>query len=152
AWWLGDAIGDLIVAPLILTWSLPRRRTIRWGRMAEAAALGVLLILMSVLLFEVAQQAPGGLLAAFLVWAAIRFEQRGVSVAMFLLSTVAIWATVRGHGPYSGGSVEEDLFRLQAFMALNASTFLVLGTVTSERRRAREEAEAANRSKDRFLA
>jgi signal transduction histidine kinase/ActR/RegA family two-component response regulator len=152
AWWLGDAIGALIVAPLILTWSLPRGRPIRWRRLAEFGALAVLVILMSVLLFEVAEQAPGGLLAPFLVWAAIRFEQRGASGAMFLLSTVAIWATVRGHGPYSGGLIEDDLFRLQAFMALNASTFLVLATVTSERRRAREEAESANRSKDRFLA
>src|SRR5262249_54363016 len=95
AWWLGDAIGDLIVAPLILTWALPRRKPIRWRRMAEATALAVLLILMSVLLFEVMQQAPGGLLGPLLVWAAIRFEQKGASGAMFLLSAVAIWATVR---------------------------------------------------------
>jgi len=152
AWWLGDAIGALVIAPLILTWRFPPGRVIGGRRIAEAAALALLLVLMALMIFEVAEQAPGGLLGPLLVWAAIRFEQRGASGAIFILSVIAVWATVRGHGPYAGGTVEDDLFRLQAFMALNASTFLVLGTVTSERRRAREEAEAANRSKDRFLA
>jgi signal transduction histidine kinase len=157
AWWLGDAIGDLILAPLLLTWGFAPKKFGSSRRWWEAVVLGIFLALMSVSVFEIAQRAPGALLAPLLVWAAVRFEQQGAAGAMFLVSSIAIWATVRGHGPFGlgtieEGTIEESLFRQQAFMALNAGTFLVLGAVTSERRRAQEEAEAANRSKDRFLA
>jgi signal transduction histidine kinase/CheY-like chemotaxis protein len=152
AWWLGDAIADLVLAPFLLTWGYARRDRLSPARIWEGGALGVLLVLMSILVFEVSQQAPGALLAPLLVWAAVRFEQQGASGAMFLVCTIAVWATLRGHGPFARDSIEDSLFRLQAYMALNAGTFLVLGALTSERRRAREEAEEANRSKDRFLA
>ncbi len=152
AWWLGDAIGDLIVAPLLLTlFAAPDPRPVR-PRLAEAAALGFSLLLASVLLFELTTGGIAALLSPLLVWAAIRFEQRGAARSVFLIAVIAVWATVRGHGPFAGGSVEEGLFALQAFMALTSGTFLVLGALTAERRRAREESEAANRAKDRFLA
>jgi signal transduction histidine kinase/CheY-like chemotaxis protein len=152
AWWLGDAIGDLIVAPLLLTWGFSRAVPDRPARRWEAAALAVALGLVSVYLFDGGRETMASLLAPFLVWAALRFEQRGAARAMFFVSAIAIWATARGHGPFIRDSIESGLFQLQAFMALTAGTFLVLGAATSERRRAKEEAEGANQTKDRFLA
>ena len=152
AWWLGDAIGDLIFAPLLLTWAPPRDVPARPARRLEAALLAVSLALVSVFLFDATRDGMASLLAPFLVWASIRFEQRGAARSMFFVSAVAIWATSRGHGPFVRDSVESSLFLLQAFMALTAGTFLVLGAVTAERRRAKEEAEAASQTKDRFLA
>ena len=141
-WWLGDAIGDLIVAPLLLTWPRPRMR-LPGKRVAEAAALAVLLALASYLIFERTHDGMASLLSPLLIWAAIRFEQRGAVAATFLVSCIAVWATTRGHGPFMRGTVEEGLFLLQTFMALTAATFLVLAALTSERRRAAEERVSA---------
>lgn len=152
AWWLGDAIGDLIVAPLLLTWIPTGDAAGRDSRRAEGAALTVALAVASVYIFDVTRGGMATLLAPLLVWAAIRFEQRGAATSMFLVASIAIWGTSRGHGLFAGSTVESSLFELQAFMAVTAATFLVLGAATAERRRAREEAEAANRAKDRFLA
>lgn len=152
AWWLGDAIGDLIFAPLLLTWAPARDVSTRRTRWLEAAALAVSLALAGVYIFDATRGGMAALLAPFLVWAALRFELRGAARAMFFVSVIAIWGTTRGHGPFARDTVESGLFDLQAFMALTASTFLVLGAATAERRRAQEEAEAANRAKDRFLA
>jgi signal transduction histidine kinase len=152
AWWLGDAIGDLIVAPLLLTFPRRRQERVPRRRLAEAGLLGVLLTLASYLLFVHTQNGTAWLLSPLLIWAALRFEQGGAARATFVVSIIAIWATTRGHGPFSTGTVEEGLFLLQAFMAVNAATFLVLGTVSGERRRAAEDASEANRAKDRFLA
>jgi signal transduction histidine kinase/CheY-like chemotaxis protein len=152
AWWLGDAIGDLIVAPLLLTWLPTSDTALRRPRRLEAAALVVTILVASVAVFEATRGGMASLLAPLLVWAAIRFEQRGASLAMFCVAVVAIWGTARGHGPFVRDSVEESLFDLQAFVAVTAATFQVLGAVTAERRRAREESEAANQAKDRFLA
>ena len=38
SWWLGDAIGALLVAPMILVWATARRPLVRPERMPEAAA------------------------------------------------------------------------------------------------------------------
>jgi signal transduction histidine kinase/CheY-like chemotaxis protein len=99
------------------------------------------------------------LLSPLLIWAAVRFDVRGAARAAFLVSVIAVWATARGHGPFVRGSISESLAAGQAYMALTAATFLVLGAVIAERRRAeaelrraRDEAEGANRAKDQFLA
>ncbi len=150
AWWLGDAIGDLIVAPLLLTWVTPGGLR-RPSRILESLALGACLVLASLHRFQ-SGHGIVSLLGPVLVWAALRFEQRGAARAVFVVTAIAVWATARGQGPFVGGSIVSGLFDLQAFMAVTAGTFLVLGAAISERRRARDEAEAANRSKDRFLA
>lgn len=61
------------------------------------------------------------------------------------MAAIAVWATAHGHGPFASPVIEEGLIRLQAFMALTAVTFLVLGAMTLERGReeqARRRAEA----------
>lgn len=152
AWWLGDAIGALIVAPVLLTWTPARVRRSSPLRFAEACALGVLLVGTSAFLFEWTADGMASLLSPLLIWAAIRFEQRGAARATLLVSAIAVWATARGHGPFARQTIEEGLFSLQAFMALTAGTFLVLGVITAERRRSQEDTETANRAKDQFLA
>src|SRR5262249_57640130 len=50
-WWLGDSMGDLVVAPLLLTWAGWRRKPWRPRRVAEAAALLLGLVAVSLLVF-----------------------------------------------------------------------------------------------------
>jgi signal transduction histidine kinase/ActR/RegA family two-component response regulator len=159
AWWLGDAIGDLVVAPLLLTWKPAPDAHAPRGRVAEAGLLGILLVAASLLIFDVTSQDMPSLLLPLLVWAAIRFDERGAARATFVVSAIAVWATLRGHGPFVRVTIPEGLFSLQVFVGLTAATFLVLGAVMSERRRAeaelrrtKDEAEAANHAKDQFLA
>jgi signal transduction histidine kinase len=94
-----------------------------------------------------------------LIWAALRFGQRGAVAATFLTSVVAVWGTASGHGPFARPVLHESLFALQAFMAVTAATFLVLGASIAERRRAletlrqaHEQVAEANRAKSEFLA
>ena len=50
-WWLGDAMGDLVVAPLLLTWAGWHRLPWRPRRVAEAGALLLGLVAVSLLVF-----------------------------------------------------------------------------------------------------
>jgi signal transduction histidine kinase/CheY-like chemotaxis protein len=158
AWWLGDSIGILVITPLLLTWRREQRSPIRQRRI-ESYALALLLALATLFLFYMTSERLSVLVAPFLIWAAVRFEVPGAARANFLAATIAVWATIHGHGPFAEGSIALGLLRLQATVAATASTFLVLGAMTAERRRAerellraRDEAEEASRSKDRFLA
>jgi len=143
AWWLGDVIGDLVVAPLLLSWSAaPRPRA---GRrvIVEVAAVAAALAGMGFFVFFTGQPIPyeRGFPQAYLVfppliWAALRFGVRGATVATFGASALAVAGTALGYGPFASASLSGSLTQLQAFMAIVAVTVLMLGVVSAERERA----------------
>jgi signal transduction histidine kinase/ActR/RegA family two-component response regulator len=141
-WWLGDAIGALLVAPAILTWACRRSSISLSRRRAEAAILiaGVMVIGQIIFSDRFETTAPVHQLAylvfPFLVWAALRFGQRGTATVILLASAMTIWGTVRGLGPFSGPSVSISLIQLQIFMAVVAVTALMLAAALAEHRTA----------------
>ena len=48
----------------------------------------------------------------FLLWAAFRFGQREVATAIALLSSIAVWGTLGGHGPFVQTTQDESLVLL----------------------------------------
>src|SRR2546426_6335126 len=101
-----------------------------------------------------------------LLWAAFRFRQREAAVLIAVLSGIAIWAMLRGSGPFAGVTANESLLLLQSFMGTVSVMILSAAALVEERRRverdredllareqaARAEAEGAGRAKDEFLA
>jgi len=164
-WWLGDATGDLLIAPLIILWSIPSKR--RWNR-REAVEVGILLLI----LFVLSEAVFGGWLAisaknypiAFIcgpivIWMAFRFTQRETASGIFILSAIAIWGTLHGFGPFLGETENQSLLVLQSWTAVLTITAMALSAGMAERRRAEEAlqqqnaaVETANRTKDHFLA
>src|SRR5207247_1584667 len=120
-WWSGDALGDVLVAPLLLTWARATRPAGRWP---EAAALVVLLVLLTVLLLR---SPITYVYAVFpvVVWAAARFGPRGSATATALIAGLMIWQTLRGLGPFGSATPAEHLTLPQAFLAVAAVTGLV---------------------------
>jgi len=146
-WWQGDMLGDLVAAPFLLTWvSAPWYRTTN-ARAVEAAVLGAALLGTSLLLLGGDSTNPSGL-AAFqqpttllplLIWATLRFGTPGASAATILVSSVAVWTTALGRGPFIRPELHQSLAVLQGFMSVVAVTFLVLGAVIGERQRVERE-------------
>jgi len=167
AWWVGDLMGDLLVAPIILIWTCaPRARfRLRWP---EAIGLATAVVVVSTYTFfnrtSIAPLGPDPfrqtyMLFPVLIWAALRFGQRGAMTAAIVVSVIAVWGTALGYGPFVHPALHESLLALQTFMAIVAATFLVMGATITERRRAEEDAiaaqhaaDAANRVKGEFLA
>ncbi|HET9386600.1 MAG TPA: MASE1 domain-containing protein [Gemmatimonadales bacterium] len=156
AWWQGDVLGDLVVAPFLLTWVSAPWYRLTTRRAAEAVALGVAILGASWFLLS-GSAVPATGLSAFrqpttllplLIWAGLRFGTQGASAATLLVSAVAIWSTALGHGPFIRPELHDSLAVLQAFMSVVAVTFLVMGAVTAERRRAdRERTELYHRER-----
>ena len=155
-WWLGDAMGDLLLAPALLTWTSWRR--IRWParRMLEAVAALACLVLVVTGVFA------GGLKAAahhpleytifpVLIAAALRFGQPGTALATLFTSSAAISGTVAGYGPFASGPRHENLVLLQVFNGVMAATALLLGAAMAERA-TRERRRAADYAVTQVLA
>jgi signal transduction histidine kinase len=167
AWWLGDLIADLLVAPVLLVWGSGPRKLGDPKRRLEAVALGISVIVASLLIFggpagpatATGKFAQAYMFFPLLIWAALRFGQRGAVFTAFIVSVIAIWGTALGHGPFVRPALFQSLIALQTFMGIAAATFLVLGASISERQRAEREmelaharAKQANQAKAEFLA
>jgi signal transduction histidine kinase len=143
SWWLGDALGILIVAPFVLTWVDQARRGWRLARSAEAAGLGIILALLSMLVFSTA----GGryplhyLIFPAVIWSALRLGQHATASIALGAALVATAATLAGLGPFVYASGHLSLLHAEIFMAVIAATGLVLGAVMAERNRAEREAK-----------
>jgi PAS domain S-box-containing protein len=149
-WWLGDAMGSLVIAPLLLTCANNRYLLWRVRQAIEAVVLLLALVAVSLLVFAGPPAffsfAPMAYIVfPFIIWAALRFGQPVTALALFMASSIAIWGTVAGYGPFATPTTHESLILVQIFMGVVAVTALVLGAVTVEREQAKE---AARQSRD----
>src|SRR6266436_9066145 len=143
-WWLGDATSDLLIAPLIILWSIASKR--RWNR-REAVEVGILLLLLVVLSEAVfggrltisARNYPIAFICApIVIWTAFRFTQRETATGIFIVSAVAIWGTMHGFGPFVRETENQSLLALQSWTAVLSITAMALSAGMAERRRAEE--------------
>jgi PAS domain S-box-containing protein len=157
-WWQGDATGIILVTPLLLSWA-PSGPRIGWSRekALEALLLAALLVLAAQLVFdqgvgEAAPHATTFLIIPFVVWAALRFGQRGVTAAALAVCAVAIYYTLqRNAGPFAASAPNETLLLLLLFVATVVFTGLVLAAVLSQLEAAlSERTEHLTESERRF--
>ncbi len=144
-WWLGDGFGTLVVAPFLLAWGSLFREVSSARSLAESGLLLILLFIVAMAIFggwfpgSVKNYPLEHLCLPFLVWAALRFDQRVLTTATIVLSGVALWGTAQGHGPFVHGTPNESLLLLQAFVGASTLMALVLFAVMSERKKAESE-------------
>jgi signal transduction histidine kinase len=134
-WWVGDAMGVLLIAPLLLSWIA--QPVVKWraARLLEWLALfGTLALACQILFFSLYPLTYAAF--PFAVWAALRFGQRETASAMTLIATGAVWGLIHDSGPFSVGSQEQGLIFLVLFLGVMTITALMLSAATSERRRA----------------
>jgi PAS domain S-box-containing protein len=149
-WWLGDALGDLVVAPLLFVWSRRGRIALSWNWIAEALILLVAVGGLSLVVFDVPTPALSlsrYLIFVVLILVVLRLGPHGVVTALALRSAIAIWGTAQSFDPFAGPTLHESLFFLQTFMSLVAVTFLILAAAMTERRQAEA---AAREQRERF--
>jgi signal transduction histidine kinase len=153
--WMSDAMGVLLVAPLLLTWAT--RGLEGWSR-ARLLELATLLLVLGLLMsaffhwapLDASAYHPASYLAfPFILWAALRFEARGTAAALAVLAAVVLSHTLVGSGPFARGLKGLDihgarLVLLQSFLAAAGISGLLLAAALSERRRAQETVSNLN--------
>ncbi|MFI2433530.1 MASE1 domain-containing protein [Streptomyces sp. NPDC018693] len=143
AWWVGDAMGVLIVTPMLLVLSRARLppHPSRW-RWQEALAL----ILSAGVLVPVATHYDVSVLFLvypLLIWAALRFQLAGTMLCALFASVMATVAATDRTGPFAELTRIEVMLKLQAFNGAMALTALLLSAVITEQRNTRRSVENA---------
>jgi signal transduction histidine kinase len=160
-WWLGDALGGLVFAPLLLVWTTGRAALRRRFAVVEGIAMLALLFVGCLIAFSALPPAPVTeyIVFPFLIWGAFRFGPTGTATVTAASEMLAVWSTRAGLGPFAEAGPEHGFVLLQVFMGVVATAGLLLGAVVAQQRRAHDEltrrAEQmaeTDRRKDEFLA
>lgn len=153
-WWMGDAIGVLLITPVILSWVTEPSIRSTPQRFIEAGSLLFLTVLVSIFVYSEFFHKQAYLplsytIFPFVIWAALRFGQRGATTIAYVGTSIAVWGAANGSGPFFGKSIQESLLLLQSFMGIVAITALILAAIITERKHVQEalqESEARYRS------
>ena len=146
-WWLGDAVGAVVVTPFLLLWRENPR--LNWTRrqVIELAVLFPGLFFTAWIVFggrfhSALKNYPLEYLCIpFLIWAAYRFGRRKAATAICVLAAIAAWGTLHGFGPFARESQNTSLLLLQAFVGIIAVLSLVFASEVTEHRRSVERVE-----------
>jgi PAS domain S-box-containing protein len=159
-WWIGDALGAIVAGPLLLVWLSAPAVPQSVARRLESAALVLTTFGTAAAVFRAVPMAVPATyplhytVFPMVVWAALRFGQRGTVTVTALVAAVAIASTVAGSGPFATASRHEALLMLQLFMAVVAVTGLLLGSAITERdesrRRRLEDYQSLRVSEERL--
>ena len=156
-WWTGDAMGVLLVAPLLLSLLVgPRLQGIHWRPALELAGLLLVTAVVSFLLLQ-NQLDLEYLVLPLIMVAAFRFRLPGAAPAALIASGVAIWSAIHGVGPFFNETMLEKMVTLQVFNVSVALASLLLASFVDTRERKEEMSRlylatrSASEAKTQFL-
>ncbi|MCE0723261.1 MASE1 domain-containing protein [Legionella resiliens] len=141
-WWIGDAVGIIVITPLILTW-YQSKLTFNVKQFLEYALLVVLLGCTMSMIYML-HYPLAYILLPFCVWSAVRFSTRLATIMAFLISISVLWLEIHGYKEFDFANISTSLLFLQAFVAVIFFTTLILSAVITERKKAQEELLQAN--------
>ncbi|NBE55046.1 MASE1 domain-containing protein [Streptomyces boluensis] len=141
AWWVGDAMGVLLVTPLLLVlWGATGPVSI--GRWKERGCL----YLVAAALVPLSAISPMSLLFLIfplLIWAALRLQLLDTMLCALFASVLATFAANTASGAFMHMSNVEVMAKLQAFNGAAALTALLLSSLVTEQRATRRSVQQA---------
>jgi PAS domain S-box-containing protein len=134
--WIGDATGILLVAPLALVviqqW---RSKTeLSAAQRMEAGVLGLVFLGVAALSLSNYYLPFAYIIMPPLLWAAVRFEFKGVAVALTLLALITLALTISGGSQFVGDpeSQREKQVMLQLFLVISALSALIVAAISRQ--------------------
>ena len=125
-WWGGDSMGIIAAAPLLLVANRTTYRSIRIRYQEFAGWLLVLLVVTGCVFVLNRRLTNPALPLAFLPlslipWGTIRFGTMGTSLAIILISFVAVYGTSSQSGPFFREGAPDQILLLWIYMATTAT-------------------------------
>lgn len=140
-WWTGDAMGVLIIGPVLLLTYADRpvwlRSPLRW-----AEGIGVLGAATAIASWASSSD-MAVLFSMFLplIWAAVRFQQIGAAPCALAISITTTLAAADMTGPFSGLDLVSTMTILQGFNGSTALIALLLSSIINQRNHAQAAVE-----------
>jgi PAS domain S-box-containing protein len=153
-WYLSNALGNLTLSPIFLTWfwsgawlsrQLPRR-----SRLIEAALLTLGLVISCTVAFDIPlTSVTEGLFPALLylpipllLAATVRFGGKGASGAILIITVMVLSRSMQGVEPFAGGPPGHSVLSVQLFLTVFAVPAILLAALVEELQRTNDRLSA----------
>lgn len=141
-WWFGDALGLLLLTPLIMTMWRHRQTggwtPLSWSRGGELLTIWLLIFIFGIMAFPTTMEPSSTfhftpiLLVPLGVWAALRFGVLGATMAVNLVAALAVVPLVRGRSPYPYATPLEVVWLTQEYLVVFAIISIGLAILMHE--------------------
>ena len=146
-WYLANALPSVTLGPVLLIWLAEPPRWLGWKaplELLEPAAIVVGLIAVCLLSAELEGRSalhiflPAILLLPLplIVFASIRYGEKGASGTILVIAITMTWNTLRDRGMFAGHNEEMNILALQLFLTGLSIPILLLGAMVEELRNA----------------
>ena len=144
---ISNGVTAIVLVPVILTGAhqlFKKEFKAAPARILEAGCLAAGILAIGYLAFDRSAAGPDtspALLYApvpLLIWAALRFGLGGISASMLLITSLAIWGTMQGRGPFMTQTPSENALNLQLFLLMAATPLMLLAVAIADERRSKE--------------
>lgn len=154
-WWLGDALGIVIIAPVILAWAY--REPTRGGllRSVELAGVSTVVLVLTWFAFgDIDVGLPNYYLqlyaiTPFMIWLALRFPLVIVAIINLAIAAIVIQLTITGHGIHIAVDPKERVEAVHGFLVITSFGILALTSTITQRARSQR---VLSESEARFKA
>jgi PAS domain S-box-containing protein len=158
-WWRMNALGVLIVVPLVSAWNSKRHAERSKKLPVEAAAIAAGALALLALVLRTSGDSSIAILLLYVVlpialYAAVRVGPIGAASTAALAALMVTEAADRGFGPFLAVDADERYVTLQIFTFALATVPLVMGALIAERENALESrvrSDAARNALQRIL-
>jgi PAS domain S-box-containing protein len=138
-WWMGDTLGIVVVAPIIMVWrQLPRARP--WHGLEAVALFGLSFLVGQILFFDWFHDAFSFVHRSYWMylvvsWAAVRLGRHGVLLIILMATLQALVGAAQGLGSFGNDLARTQLLNFWAYTMIVATVGTSLAIAFSERER-----------------
>jgi signal transduction histidine kinase len=164
SWWMGDTVGVLLLAPLLLSFSSKNTYFIYQNKLEVLSwfLLAIPISYFSLNLFKYPQEVVFNfeyLVMPMIVWVGLRFGIIGSSFSVLLFSTIAALNTALGYGNFAVLENNRGLLSLWVFVLISVIAGLIMSAIQAKQRQSEEnirikneELRKINQEKDKFFS
>ncbi|MCW8907225.1 MAG: EAL domain-containing protein [Sedimenticola sp.] len=150
-WWAGNALGIMLLTPLILAWAEPGHAPQPRVLTRDKLLLLLLTLCVCALLFgpylppELHSYPLTFLLAPLLVWSVFHFPLQTTSLLLLVVAITALFSTALGQGPFEGMQGSYSMLFLQLYIGTVCATALIGKVVLNERQQIQDHLKLAHK-------
>jgi len=147
-WYVANALPNLTIGPVFLIWFASGTSWSRWipsRRHIEPAILAALLLGICIVVTQIGGLVTSAFLPVlllsplpFVLWAAVRYGEKGTSGAILIMTVVLTSRTLHGSGLLLSDDSEKSVLALQLFLTGLSIPVLLLGALIDELRGAEQ--------------
>ena len=146
-WYLGNALPSVTLGPVLMIWLAEPRGWLGWKglfQLLEPTAIAIALIAICLLSTELEGMSTLHIFSPaitllplpLILYASIRYGEKGASGTILVIATTLTWCTLRGRGMFAGHDQEMSVLALQLFLIGLSIPILLLGAMVEEVRNA----------------